>query len=135
MKAARLLIAIGILVSSSAVAEPYAQWGVFADGTPLSEIDASVKMPSASDVPIPLAPGGVFVGGGGDSDCTIGIRSKQSVEQVCTFYRSVLDSSIYQRVEDLEIEGHPSCAIYEHGDVKNGAGVWVFESTDPLFVM
>ncbi len=135
MRASRLVIAIGIMVSSSAVAEPYAEWGVFADGTPLSEIDTSMEMPSASDVPIPLAPGGVFVVNGGGINCTIEIRSKYSVEEVCAFYQSKLQSTEYQSVKDMEARVQPSCAIYQHGDVDKGAGIWVYENKDPMLVI
>jgi hypothetical protein len=136
MKATRLLTAIGIMVSSSAVAEPYAEWGVFADGTPISETDTSMKMPATSDIPIPLAPGGVLVvNGGGGFNCTIQIISKQSVGEVCAFYRSKLNLPEYQIVEDLESRVQPSCAIYHNGNVEKGSGIWVNENKDPLFTI
>lgn len=132
MKAARFLTAIGIVLSFSATAEPYAEWGVFADGTPLSEIDTSMEIPDSANVPIPLAPGGVFVTNGGYSYCAIEVRTKQSVKQVCDFYKSELDSTIYQQIEPPKIGGSPSCAIFEGGDLESGAGVWVYRNIDPL---
>ncbi len=135
MKVARFLIAAGIVVSSSTLAEPYAPWGVFADGTPLSEFDTSTKIPAASDVPIPLAPGGVFVTDGGDIYCDITIRTERSVKEVCAFYRSELDPAKYQSVDEPDIGGSPSCAIYQNGQMKNGTGIWVYKDMDPLVVI
>ncbi len=131
MKAARFLAATGIVISFSAAAEPYAEWGVFADGTLLSEFDTSMRVPDAASVPIPLAPGGVFITNGGDRYCSIEIRTERSVEEVCDFYESKLSSPEYEHVEPPVIGGAPSCAIYEGGNMESN-GVWIYQNSDPL---
>lgn len=135
MKAARLLTAIGFVISSSVVAEPYAEWGVFADGTPLSEIDTSMKIPNVSDVPILRPPGGVFITDGGEIECHLGIRTQRPVEDVCEFYNSEFASSEFKKVKPPEVGGSPTCAYYRGGDTKSGEGVLVYRDLDPAVVI
>ncbi|MDY6929651.1 MAG: hypothetical protein SWN10_21450 [Pseudomonadota bacterium] len=135
MKVSSLLVAVGVAVSFPVTAEPYAEWGVIGNGIPLQEIADGMEVPDASEVSIPLAPGGVFIGTAGDlSKCTMVVRTKRSVEEVCDFYRSKLTAPEYERVEEMELDSEPSCAIYRDGESKRGVGVWVYENEDPAFV-
>ncbi|GGY71931.1 hypothetical protein [Marinobacter zhanjiangensis] len=135
MKISKVVLGLGLVASLPAMAEPYAEWGVIGDGMSLSELAEGMEVPEASEVSIPLAPGGVFISTTGDlSRCTMHVRTKRSVEEVCDFYRSRLKAPEYERVEELELDSEPSCAIFRGGEHRQGVGVWVYRKEVPHFV-
>lgn len=136
MPFARIKLAALFVISMPVVAEPYAEWGGFADGKSLSEFGTGVKVPDSEEVPIPLAPGGVFVSASGNSNCTMHIITDRSVTEVCDFYKSKLtppEYEGYETVEELLLEEGESCAIFEDGISKQGIGVWVYKKESRLY--
>ncbi|MEQ5835765.1 hypothetical protein [Marinobacter sp. NFXS9] len=134
MKIPSALIAFAMVVSVPVAAAPYAEWGVLADGTSLKEVFVEVKMPEASEVPLPPPPGGVFINSAfGSGSCIVGMRTKHTVDEVCDFYRAKLKSPEYLSVKEAEMEGVPSCAIYKNGNADHQAvGVLVYENEDQM---
>ncbi|MEQ5835497.1 hypothetical protein [Marinobacter sp. NFXS9] len=120
-----------------ALSEPYAEWGVFADGSPLEDFSSGDEVPEASEVFFPPPPQGVFVGTTvGSGSCLIIMRSKRSVEDVCKFYGEKLIGAGYQRVKSAEVKGGASCAIYKDGNAGHqGIGVQVYKDEDRLMVI
>lgn len=131
MKVAKTILAFSVVWSGFVLAEPYAEWGVLSGGMPLEELDPEMKVPDVSEVPIPPPPGATFISGGGDKYCTIGLRTKQSVEEVCNYYQTKLKG--YKQVDapGLNSEG---CQIFKDGDMETNLGVMVEEDRDPMFV-
>lgn len=134
MKISSFLAAIGLLMSPQLMAEPYAEWGVLAGGIPLSEVDPSMKVPEVSEVPIPPPPPDAkFIAVSGNKFCNMGLRSSQSVEELCGYYRSELSPLGYAQVvaEGFSSEG---CEIYKNGDMETNLGVMVSKHEDPMYV-
>jgi hypothetical protein len=134
MKIASIVAAVGIVVSLPVMAEPYAEWGVLKNGMSLSMFAEGIDVPEASEVPIPLAPGGRFIlVTYANGSCLVVVRTKHSIADTCAFYKAALSATEYQRVKEAETEGEPSCAIFKDGDAgMGGTGVMVGENTDPV---
>lgn len=137
MKSLRVFLVLSFVAALPVAAEPYADWGVMGSDTPISQFAEGMKIPEASEVPIPLAPGGVFISVSGEFACTMVIRTRHTIEDVCGFYESeLLSQPEYERVEELDeaLEPEPSCAIYRDGDNDQGVGVWVYENDSPVYI-
>lgn len=131
MKVIKVFIILGLLVASQVSAEPYAEWGVLTGGTPLSEFDPDMQIPDSSEVPLPPPPEGVFIGVSGDRFCTMGLRTKIPIEDVCGFYRSKLRPLGYRDVDAVPGE---SCDMYMNGDPESNLGVIVYKNEDPAYL-
>ncbi|MDY6841078.1 MAG: hypothetical protein SV429_06155 [Pseudomonadota bacterium] len=121
-----------VVWSGFVLAEPYAEWGVIGKDMPLQEINPDMKVPDASEVPIPPPPGAKFIVGGGDNYCAMGLRTKRSVEEVCAYYRSKLKG--YEQVDAPTMNSKGICKIYKDGDMGSNLGVRVEKEEDPMFV-
>lgn len=132
MKVSSVMIPVGFLISLPVLAEPYAEWGMIGDQS-LTLYNDGATIPPASDVPIPLAPGGAVVAvGPGDKKCLLGVRTRQSVEDTCAFYKNALNPAEYQSGRPEFLEGVPGCGFFRDGDY-GGFGVDVTKSADSAF--
>lgn len=131
MKFIKVFIVLGLLVTYQVSAEPYADWGVLIDGTPLSEYDPDKQIPDSSEVPVPPPPGGVFLTVNGDRFCTMGLRTKVSIEDVCSFYRSKLRALGYR---DVDTGPGEDCDMFMNGDPESNLGVMVYKNEDPAYL-
>lgn len=133
MKVIKVFIVLGLLVASQVSAEPYAEWGVLTGGIPLSELDPDMQIPDSSEVPIPPPPGGVFISVSGDKFCSMVLRTKVSIEDACSFYRSKLGALGYRNV-DTGLGPGEDCDMYMNGDIESNLGVMVYKNEDPAYL-
>lgn len=132
MKLSKVILGLGLVASLPAMAEPYGEWGVIGNNTSIGDHHDG-DIPEASEVPIPLAPGGVVVVVNSyERKCEVVVRTRESIEDTCAFYRDALNPDEYQRRTIPFREGSPHCAFYEDGDV-GGFGVMVHKNTDPMY--
>lgn len=122
-----LLSGLVIFVSAPLNAVPYAEWATM-DGVPFSASQDTVT-PELSRVPIPPPPGGSLISVGGKQSCTVGLKTKASVREVCGFYETRLMPLGYERVSIFgeDKDSDEECNIFQNGDAVNGAGVSVYE--------
>lgn len=132
MKISKVVLGLGLVVSLPVMAEPYGEWGVIGKSTSIGDHHDG-DIPEASEVPIPLAPGGVVVVVDSYKRiCQLAVQTKQSIGDTCDFYERALDSDEYQSTTIPMREGQPHCAFFKDGDV-SGYGVTVHENTDPMY--
>lgn len=134
MKVAKIILAFSVVWSGFVLAEPYAEWGVLSGGMPLEELDPEMEVPDVSAVPIPPPPGAKFINVSGGRYCTMGVRTKLPVEEVCEYYKSELLGKGYAQVDALGLNLKEGCEIFKDGDMETDFGVMVEKSEDPMFV-
>lgn len=134
MRATKILLIFWIMIASQVLAEPYAEWGILSGGLSLKELDPEMRVPDSSDVPIPAPPGAKFINVSGGRYCTMGIRTKLPVEDVCDYYKSKLSGQGYAQVEAPYMNLKGACEIYKNGDMNTDLGVMVEKSEDPMFM-
>lgn len=125
-----MIVALILAPVSQVLAEPYAKWGLWIDGTPLDEMTPGIRIPEKSAVPIPPPPGGVLVSISGDKNCTMTLRTHQSPDTICGFYRVNLSSIEYHDVDFQGVHFDHECAIFRNGDMKTSDGVMVYVDDD-----
>lgn len=129
-----MIVALILAPVSQVLAEPYAKWGLWIDGTPLDEMTPGIRIPEKSAVPIPIPPGGVIVDISGDKYCNIGMRTHESPDAICNFYRKKLSNLVYHDVDYDKKFFDFECVIYRDGDSRTNDGISVYVNDDKFVV-
>ena len=133
MKIVKVAFTFGLVMASQVSAEPYADWGRMNDGTSIAGMDHNMLIPDASDVPIPLPPGGVLEGLYGEEFVVLSIRTHMTPGDVCSFFESKLLPLGYDHVDFDGFDFGQDCTIYKDGDIESNMGVLVSFEESRLF--